>query len=107
MIGKLRHPVYIIRPAYKDDGSGGQLPDGETRRPAWAHITKAQGTEALSGGAVTNAKSATLIMRAADIKPSDFILLDGYRWNISNIEPYQDGRAYLLISIRLETVSGA
>ena len=107
MIGRLRHKITIIRPAYRSDGFGGQVPDGETRRPAWAYVMKAAGNETLNNGAVTNAKTENILIRKTDVCASDFVEMDGGLWNISDISAYKDRAAYLILSIRRNEITGA
>ena len=107
MIGRLRHKIIIIRPSYRSDGSGGQIADGETRRPGWAYIMKAAGNETLNNGAVTNAKTENILIRRTDVQTSDHIIMDGAAWKISDISAYKDRAAYLILSIRRDQVTGA
>ncbi len=107
MIGHLRNHVTIVRKTYKSDGYGGQVFDKDKTKKVWAHIKTASGNEALTDGAVQNQKTRQLIIRNTDISASDFIILDGEEWNISNIERLDDKPYYLVVSIRAKEVTGA
>lgn len=107
MIGALKHRIYIVRRHYKTDDYGGLLYDYESKRPAWAAVKSAQGTETMVDGAVDNSKTATFIIRKTQISASDFIEKDGEVWNISNIEALDDKPFYLLVSCRKNKVTGA
>ena len=105
-IGALRHYITIKRIEWKSDGYGGQIQDKTKTKKVYAQVKTATGTEAITEGAIQNTKTRTLIIRNTDIRPSDFILMDGEEFNISNIERYDDKPDYLLVNIRGKEVSG-
>lgn len=107
MIGQLRHRVTISRPVYASDGYGGQVKTGTSDRAVWAQIEKASGSEALTDGAVQNIQNRTVIIRFTDIRPSDFLIIDGDRWNISDVEFVDDKPFYMRVWIRRDSVTGA
>ena len=106
-IGSLRHIAFIVRRTYRSDGAGGQELDTESRRMVYAGVKTNSGTEAIADGAVTNAKTATLVIRNTDIRASDFIVYNRLLWNITDIEPVNGKPFYLYVYIRRQEVTGA
>ena len=105
-IGELRHFIYIVRPMLESDGHGGQRMTGFTKKAAWAHIKSASGTEALADGAVTNTQTRTLIIRRTDINAADYVLIDGEKWLISDVEALEDKPFYMSVLIRRNSITG-
>ena len=107
MIGQMRNIIEIRRPEYVSDGYGGQTLKLTKTKRVWAHVKSASGTKQLVDGAVQNTKTKQIVIRNTDIRASDYIVLDGAEYNISDIERIEDKPFYLLVYLRGREVTGA
>lgn len=96
--GELRHRVVIESPRYYDDGLGETKTDYVSTGEIWAKVTQSSGSE----GAFRNRSEhrSTFIFETyyrADLRPTDRLVFDCWRFNIQDLEDVASMKRWLKI----------
>lgn len=98
--GELDQLIDIVRPLFKADGVGGEIPDGmePVAKNLWAKRRPLSGKEFSRYDQMNNSAMCAFVIRYRDdLLPTDQIISDCVTYNIRYIPPVSSRSMYLVI----------